>query len=188
MNKKHRNTNKHTNKNKMNQKIKNRTKNENDVKQFKLGRQNARNYVKQENEKTLEDIFYYIGAAAFFLSLFLAAVRAACPQVWESIRLPPCMFHSITGYDCPGCGGTRAVAALLHGHLLQSVCYHPLVVYAAAIYAVFMLTHTVARLSRQRFPIGMKYHNRYVWIALAILAVNFLLKNVLHFAAGFVFY
>ncbi len=29
---------------------------------------------------------------------------------------PACQFHRLTGLNCPGCGGTRAVYALLHGH------------------------------------------------------------------------
>ena len=28
---------------------------------------------------------------------------------------PVCPFHALTGMSCPGCGGTRAIAALLHG-------------------------------------------------------------------------
>jgi Protein of unknown function (DUF2752) len=28
----------------------------------------------------------------------------------------PCLFRNLTGYQCPGCGGQRAVHALLHGH------------------------------------------------------------------------
>lgn len=28
---------------------------------------------------------------------------------------PPCIFHRVTGLDCPGCGATRAVYSLLHG-------------------------------------------------------------------------
>ncbi len=29
---------------------------------------------------------------------------------------PVCTFHQVTGLNCPGCGGTRALYALLHGH------------------------------------------------------------------------
>ena len=28
---------------------------------------------------------------------------------------PPCMFHELTGLQCPGCGTTRALHHLLHG-------------------------------------------------------------------------
>lgn len=28
---------------------------------------------------------------------------------------PVCQFHQLTGLNCPGCGGTRALYALLHG-------------------------------------------------------------------------
>ena len=36
----------------------------------------------------------------------------------------PCLFHLVTGYYCPGCGGTRAIASLLHGQLFRSFLYH----------------------------------------------------------------
>lgn len=28
---------------------------------------------------------------------------------------PPCVFHALTGLQCPGCGTTRALHHLLHG-------------------------------------------------------------------------
>jgi len=40
---------------------------------------------------------------------------------------PPCGFQRLTGYHCPGCGGTRAVHALLHGRFGESFYYNPLV-------------------------------------------------------------
>ena len=43
----------------------------------------------------------------------------------------PCLFHLATGYDCPGCGGTRAIASLLHGQLFRSFLYHPVILYTA---------------------------------------------------------
>jgi hypothetical protein len=30
---------------------------------------------------------------------------------------PVCQFHRLTGLNCPGCGGTRALYALLHGNV-----------------------------------------------------------------------
>lgn len=43
----------------------------------------------------------------------------------------PCLFHLLTGFYCPGCGGTRAIRLMLQGHWLQSLQYHPFVLYAA---------------------------------------------------------
>jgi hypothetical protein len=34
---------------------------------------------------------------------------------------PACLFHKLTGLNCPGCGGTRAAYQLLHGHLLNAL-------------------------------------------------------------------
>ena len=37
-----------------------------------------------------------------------------------------CTFRNLTGFDCPGCGLTRSVAALLHGDVGGSLHAHPL--------------------------------------------------------------
>lgn len=92
--------------------------------------------------------------------------------------LPQCAFHTLTGLSCPGCGGTRAVRALLQGKLLQSFCYHPIVPYAAALGIWFMLSQTIERLSRGRWRIGLRFRESYLWIALGILVLNVLLKNI----------
>lgn len=41
---------------------------------------------------------------------------------------PGCMLRWLTGLHCPGCGGTRAAHALLHGDLAQAFAYNPLLV------------------------------------------------------------
>ena len=38
-----------------------------------------------------------------------------------------CPFHALTGFYCPGCGGTRSMTALLHGHLLLALHENPAV-------------------------------------------------------------
>jgi hypothetical protein len=89
----------------------------------------------------------------------------------------PCFFRMITGLYCPGCGGTRAVSALAHGHLLKSIWYHPVVAYSVLIYAAYMISHTLA-MFLPRFK-GIRYRGIYLYAALAIVLVNFVVKNVL---------
>jgi hypothetical protein len=39
-----------------------------------------------------------------------------------------CMFHSLTGLPCPGCGMGRASILLSQGKLLESIWMHPLAI------------------------------------------------------------
>ena len=62
------------------------------------------------------------------LGLLLLAAVTACvivlrfpPGSPAANRLPKCLFHEWTGLYCPGCGGTRALYALLHGDLKTSL-------------------------------------------------------------------
>lgn len=115
-----------------------------------------------------------------WLLLLLAAGYLLLSKMWgiSITRLMlPCIFHTFTGFYCPGCGGTRAVRLLLKGHILESIYYHPFVLYGAALYAWFMVSNSVEYLSRGKMRIGMRYHKRYVVLAVIILIVNFLIKN-----------
>ena len=38
---------------------------------------------------------------------------------------PVCLFRFVTGYQCPGCGSTRAVHQLLHGHVVAAFMLNP---------------------------------------------------------------
>ena len=60
---------------------------------------------------------------------------------------PQCPFKALTGYDCPGCGITRALHSFLHGNLLQAAD-HNLLAVLIAILAVGWLV--VARVQRRR--------------------------------------
>jgi hypothetical protein len=46
-------------------------------------------------------------------ALLLCAALAILPASF----FPPCPIHEYLGSLCPGCGATRALTALLHGHL-----------------------------------------------------------------------
>ena len=86
----------------------------------------------------------------------------------------PCLFHMVTGYYCPGCGGTRAVIALLHGDIIASFIYHPLVPYTAAAFIVLLILKLKAPEK------SVEVHLiRALIIALIIVVINFAVKNIL---------
>jgi hypothetical protein len=41
---------------------------------------------------------------------------------------PKCIFKAVSGYDCVGCGLTRALHALAHGDVLRALEMNPLIV------------------------------------------------------------
>jgi len=113
-----------------------------------------------------------IGAGALVLLFSCATGINIFKHLW------PCLFHLLTGYYCPGCGGTRAVQALLAGNLLRSFWYHPFVLYTTVVCGWFMVSQTIERISGGRIKIGMHFREIYMWIAIAIIAVNCLVKNL----------
>lgn len=43
-----------------------------------------------------------------------------------STLFPPCPFHYLTGWYCPGCGSLRAIHQLLHGNVRAAWAMNPL--------------------------------------------------------------
>ncbi len=43
---------------------------------------------------------------------------------------PRCLFHSLTGLYCPGCGSTRCLHALVHGNVRQAAAFNVLLLLA----------------------------------------------------------
>jgi hypothetical protein len=64
------------------------------------------------------------------VALGAAAVVVATAAVAPSVTRygPPCPFHSMTGFDCPGCGATRAVIALARGDVAAAFGHNAFIV------------------------------------------------------------
>ncbi len=50
---------------------------------------------------------------------------------------PPCLFHQLTGLDCPGCGAQRALHQLLHGNIIAALRLNAMFVLSLPLLAWF---------------------------------------------------
>ena len=95
--------------------------------------------MQQETKQKEERVFYrslLILPISFILWL-LYCVGGILPTKF----LPPCFFHALAGFSCPGCGCTRAVEALFRGDILASLCYNPIILYAVLCYLCYLLSY-----------------------------------------------
>jgi hypothetical protein len=62
--------------------------------------------------------------------------------LWAAVggpQLLPCAFRTITGIPCPTCGSTRALLALLEGHVVVAARLNPLTCAAALLVPIYVL-------------------------------------------------
>ncbi len=133
-------------------------------------------------ERSLEDNLFYLGCV--FLGMSIVAGVLFYSVLLPHISMPPCVMYKYLGLYCPGCGGTRALISLLHGRILRSLWYHPLVPYSAVLYGTFMISHGAARITRYRYFRGLRFHNWYLYGAIVVLGANWLLRNILLLCLG----
>lgn len=96
-------------------------------------------------------------------------------------RFPPCWFYAVTGWYCPGCGSTRGVHQLLHGHLAAAFRMNPFMVLCTPYLAYAYLTYA----ARVAFP-RAHWHSsaraptkaQWIWSLLALILLYWALRNV----------
>lgn len=67
-------------------------------------------------------------AGVGLLGLVAVGALAVVDPEQRGALTPTCPFRAVTGLDCPGCGGTRAVYALLQGDLPLALDHNALAI------------------------------------------------------------
>lgn len=131
-----------------------------------------------------QDIYFYIigWCAVALISIYFILRNVFHFDIIDYTN--GCTFNKWTGFYCPGCGGTRAVFALIRGNVFKSLYLHPFVPYVAVIGGWFMISQTIERLSRGKIKIALHFRMIYVWIALALILFNVIWKNALLLFTG----
>ena len=83
---------------------------------------------------------------------------------------PRCLFHTLTGWQCPGCGGLRATHSLLHGDVAAAFRLNPLFVLLLPV-AVFAAIARVVKLRTGRDWLQRFRRPAWLWVLLALIVV-----------------
>lgn len=108
----------------------------------------------------------HAGAYAFF----------ANRNPYTETIFPPCVLLHLTGLQCPGCGGTRALYSLLHGDVLGSLQMNPLVI---AGYLAVILGVTGVLIERRRARLARVLYTAAAAIAGTAVAWSLVIRNLL---------
>ncbi len=92
---------------------------------------------------------------------------------------PQCPIHQYLHLDCPGCGTTRALAALLHGHLLEALRLNALTTLLLPI-AIFYATRSYIHLLRNQTIHLPQPATLTLQLTCAITLVFTILRNLPH--------
>lgn len=139
--------------------------------------------VENRNDRIISKKFYMLEIAVIIAGL-LTLLFLKMTNFFIVNNGPGCMFNILTGGGyCFGCGGTRAAYLFVHGHFILSFIYHPLVPYTAVLLIAAFITHTLSLITKGKVK-AMKLKNSYLYIAIAIILVQTIVKNVLFFGYG----
>lgn len=89
---------------------------------------------------------------------------------------PVCLFRLLTGYTCPGCGSTRAMHQILHGHFLAAFMLNPLFLLAIPFLLFALIRYSLVVMSG-----GMPRHNSmpasYIYGLFVIVVTFWIFRN-----------
>ena len=90
---------------------------------------------------------------------------------------PRCLFHVLTGLDCPGCGGLRAAHRLLHGDLAGAFAFNPLLVLLSPVLGWFLLGWAVREATGRAWPNPFQ-RRLWIWVLLGVIVLFSVVRNL----------
>lgn len=90
---------------------------------------------------------------------------------------PRCLFHSITGAYCPGCGSQRALHSLMHLNIAGVVSFNFLFLPAAVLILYHYIHPLLNHIFNWKLP-NVLYLKNTPWIILAIVLAFWIIRNL----------
>ena len=84
---------------------------------------------------------------------------------------PQCAFHTVSGLECPGCGGQRALHQLLHGNLGLALRQNALVILLLPVAGWYLFRFVMQKSTGRTLPSPFSHH-LWPWI-LCVIVISF---------------
>ncbi len=132
------------------------------------------------NKFTRAEINTFIGMTVlltvFFAFLIFYHVTDMCFYQENS---PGCLMKEHFHLYCPGCGGTRALDAFLHGNLITSAMYHPFFVYLLFFFLSYYIPSILMFSGILKKRINYMIYIYILAGLLAVVIINSVVRNLL---------
>ena len=90
----------------------------------------------------------------------------------------PCQIHDVLHLYCPGCGGTRAVRALLNFDISRSFLCNPFVLYLIVVFFYYYICMIIDFITKNRYLL-FRFKLSTLYLGLVIFLGNCIIRNIL---------
>lgn len=113
-------------------------------------------------------------ASGLMIGLAAATVLFFCDPARVPIY-PVCLFHRVTGLDCPGCGSLRALHELLHGNFAAALHFNAFLVLSLPVFAWLGFRFVARRMKKE--PVAT-FRPVWLWLYLAAFVTFGILRDL----------
>jgi hypothetical protein len=114
--------------------------------------------------------------AGIWLLLIAGAVYLFVFEPGRTGFFPPCLFRLMTNFNCPGCGTTRALHEIMHGHFQNAFMLNPLLLLSIPFLLAAFMRYTVT-VMRGRVPRKNALPAPYIYAIFFIVAGFWIFRN-----------
>ncbi|HET9478154.1 MAG TPA: DUF2752 domain-containing protein [Pyrinomonadaceae bacterium] len=111
-----------------------------------------------------------------WLLLIAGAVYAFVFEPGRTGFFPSCPFRVLTGLTCPGCGATRALHEMLHGHFEAAFMLNPLLLLALPLLLYALLRYSTIAM-RGRLPRRNALPAPYIYAMFFVIVGFWIFRN-----------
>ncbi|HKS26195.1 MAG TPA: DUF2752 domain-containing protein [Pyrinomonadaceae bacterium] len=129
----------------------------------------------RETEASLRERLFAAGVVLLTMA-GLVYLRLFNPSAPGSLY-PSCPFNSLTGLYCPGCGMTRGLHQLTHGHFLEALHFNALMLMLLPFAAYAFVSYALVAARGRGLPMPFT-RPPYVKALFWIMMVFWILRNI----------